>query len=193
VPFPSPPWVLHGQMWLSIFPVRSSGRPDRPAGLYVAAFVDYQPGSVLTYREVLVARLTRSRAVPRIRVTDVWVDSEASRDGGRSLWAIPKELAVLAIDDRRGRVARTTFSGTSIASAAFTAVPSAAVRTRFAVTTSQPRDDGSVTETRMSGSAKTLPCKGSWDFDAAGPLGWMHGRRPVLSLRLTDMRLTFGA
>ena len=57
MPFPSPPWQLTAQMWLSVFAVRDTGRPDRPAGVYGAAFVDYEEDGVLAYHELLVARL----------------------------------------------------------------------------------------------------------------------------------------
>ena len=194
MPFPSPPWQMRAQMFLSLFAVRATSRPDRPPGLYGAAFVHYQPGSVLTYRELLVARLMQDGRTPRVRITDIWVDSEQSRDGGRSLWAIPKQLAELSVDDQRGSVSRTTCTGTSIASASFAATPAlAVVRTPFAATTSQEREDGSEVVTRFSGSARSLPCRGSWAFDADGPLGWLHGRRPFVSFRMTDVRLTFGS
>jgi hypothetical protein len=88
MPFPSPPWDLHAEMWLSLFAVRDSGREDRPAGLYGAAFVDYGEGGVLSYHELLVARLLGDGRVPRVRVTDIWVDSPESRAGGRALWAL---------------------------------------------------------------------------------------------------------
>jgi Acetoacetate decarboxylase (ADC) len=187
---------MQAQMWLSLFRVRSNGGPDRPAGFYGAAFVDYQEGSVLTYHELLVARLVRAGRTRRVRITDIWVDSPVSREGGRSLWAIPKELAEMRVVDRRsGAVARTTCSGsadgTSIASAAFTAVPGV-VRTPFTSMTSQPREDGSVVVTKLSGSGKSLPCLGSWDFDRDGALGWLHGRKPIMSVRMTDLRLRFG-
>lgn len=45
----------------------------------------------------------------------------------------------------------------------------------------------------MSGSAKSVPCVGRWDFGADGPLAWLHGRRPVASFRMTDFRITFGS
>ena len=66
------------------------------------------PGSDLTYSELLVARRARSTSdgagsIPRLsgplraslEITDIWVDSPASRNGGRELWAIPKELCDL--------------------------------------------------------------------------------------------------
>src|SRR5262245_10365962 len=55
VPFPSPPWQMHAQAWLTLYVLRDTGRADRPPGLYAAAFVDYQPDSPLTYHELLVA------------------------------------------------------------------------------------------------------------------------------------------
>ena len=186
------------QMWLSVFVLRSSPRPDRPAGVYGAAYVDYQDGSPLTYHELLVARPVRAGGRPGVRITDIWVDSAESRAGGRALWAIPKELADLPLQDQQaGPLSRTTFSGYAhgqrIATGRFTAAPGAALlRTPFSSVTSQQREDGSVVVTPMRGSARSLPCLGSWDFDAQGPLGFLHGRRPVASFRLTDLRLTFG-
>ena len=148
MPFPSPPWQMRAQMWLSLFRVRDSGRSDRPDGVYGAAFVSYEEGSPLTYLELLVARLLDARA-RQVRITDIWVDSAESRAGGRSLWAIPKDLAELALDDRRlGPTAHTEFAGRldagEVASGAFAALPGAAVlRTPFRATTSQVRPGSS--------------------------------------------------
>ncbi|MGN6577115.1 MAG: acetoacetate decarboxylase family protein [Nocardioides sp.] len=208
MPFPSPPWQMHAQMWLSLFRVRDTGRADRPDGLYGAAFVSYGAGSPLTYLELLVARLLDARA-RQVRITDIWVDSPASLAGGRSLWAIPKDLAELELDDRRlGPTSHTEFGGRvdgrEIASGAFAALPGAALlRAPFRATTSQlrpgpagaagaPDAPGAEVVTPMAGSAKTLPALGSWEFAADGPLGFLHGRAPLASFRLTDVRLRFG-
>lgn len=198
MPFPSPPWKMNAQMWLSLFVLRSSPRPDRPAGLYGAAFVDYRQGSPLTYHELLVARLLIQGGSRYVRITDMWVDSERSRAGGRSLWAMPKQIAELPLEVRHdGLVERTTVSGCAdgrpIATGRFTAVPRAALlRTPFTASASQEREDGSVVVSSMRGSARSLPCLGSWDFDPHGPLGFMHGRRPFASFRLADLHLTYG-
>jgi hypothetical protein len=196
VPFPSPPWSLRGQMWLSLFPVRT-GTPDRPPGLYGAAFVDYVEGSVLTYRELLLARLVRDGAMPRVHVTDIWVDSVASRDGGRALWAIPKELAELHIGSRRpGPVTLTScdanINGSALAAARFTEPRVPSLRTPFRFTVLQRREDGSPVAAAVSGTSCNLPVRARWDFGAHGPLAWLQGRRPVASFRLGDFRLTFG-
>lgn len=197
VPFPSPPWQLRAQAWVSLFAVRSAGA-GRPAGMYGAALVDYVEGGVLTYHELLVARLLQDGHVARLRVTDIWVDSPESMHGGRSLWAIPKELAHLPLQDRTaGPVSRTTFSGVAdgqhLASGAFTSVPGAAlVRWPFVAAADQERPDGSAVLTPLNGSARAVPCLGTWRFEPTGPLAFLHGRRPLMSLRLVDARLRFG-
>ncbi len=202
MPFPSPPWQMNAQMWLSVFRVRDSGRADRPDGVYGAAFVSYEEGSPLTYLELLVARLLDARA-RQVRITDIWVDSADSMAGGRSLWAIPKDLAELELDDRRlGPTSHTEFTGRldgqEFASGAFAALPGAALlRTPFRAATSQVRPGGvggpgAEVVAPMSGSARSLPALGSWDFAADGPLGYLHGRAPIASFRLSDVRLRFG-
>lgn len=184
-------------MWLSLFPVRS-GTPSRPAGLYGAAFVEYGEGSVLCYRELLVARLVRDGGVPRVHITDIWVDSVPSRDGGRSLWAIPKELADLHVSSRHAgpavRVAwDANINASAIAAARFTGSRLSLLRTPFRFTVLQEREDGTAVRTAVSGTARNLPALGRWDFGADGPLAWLHGRTPVGSFHLGDFRMTFGA
>jgi hypothetical protein len=196
MPFPSPPWQLEAQLWVSVFVLRSPVG-DRPAGVYGAAFVDYTDGGVLAYHELLVARLHDALA-RQVRITDIWVDSPTSLAGGRSLWAIPKELADLPSRSLGlGPAHRTSFSavaaGRQLARGAFTSLPRAAlVRMPFRLHTSQLRSDGSTVVTPFGGSARALPCKASWRFDPDGPLAFLAGRRPVLSLRLTDARISFG-
>jgi hypothetical protein len=198
VPFPSPPWSLRAQAWVSVFVLPGALRSDRPAGVYGAAFVDYREGGVLTYHELLVARLLRDGRTPRIRITDIWVDSPESMSGGRALWAIPKQLADLPLAERStGPVATTTFGavagGRSFASGSFTSMPRAAlVRTPFRASTSQLREDASAVVAPLAGSARAVPCRGAWTFDPDGPLGFLSGRRPLVSLRLSDTRLRFG-
>jgi len=184
-------------MWLSVFRVPEPGREDRPAGLYAVAFVDYQEPGPLTYRELVVAHVLDARR-RQVRVTDIWVDSVASRDGGRVLWAIPKGLGELDLEETRvGPTSHTSFTaradGAEVASGQFAAAPGAALlRTPFVASASQLRPSGAEVVTPMRGSARTLPALGSWDFAADGPLGYLVGRRPLVSFRLGDVRLTFG-
>jgi acetoacetate decarboxylase len=196
MPFPSPPWHLEAELWLSVFVLRSAAA-DRPAGVYGVAFVDYTDGGVLTYHELLVARLHDLRA-RQVRITDIWVDSPTSLAGGRALWAIPKELADLPMrSGGLGPAARTSFSavaaGQQVARGAFTSLPGVAlVRLPFGLHTSQQRSDGSTVVTSFGGSARGLPCRAVWRFDPQGALAFLRGRRPVLSVQLSDARISFG-
>jgi acetoacetate decarboxylase len=199
--YPAAPWRLRGQLWLSLFRVtggagRSAGRPD---GVYGAAFVSYEPGGSLDYSELLLARPVRSAEHGRrIRVTDIWVDSPASMAGGRELWAIPKGLCDFTLETSHvGPVSRTEWAASAdrrpIARARFTDVSRAAVRLPFRSGLWQPGIDGGGPRTApLRGSSRTLPCRGHWEFAPDGPLGWLAGRRPVASLRMTDFRLSFG-
>jgi acetoacetate decarboxylase len=187
-----------GQLWLSLFRVK--GVPDRPDGVYGAAFVSYEPGSPLTYSELLVARPVKSdEHGRRVSISDIWVDSPASMQGGRDLWAIPKGLCDFTLESSHtGPLSRTEWSASlerrPIARASFTDVSKASVRLPFKGGTWQPAIEpgGEERTATLKGSSKTLPCRGSWEFDAAGPLAWLRGARPVASFRMADFRMSFG-
>jgi Acetoacetate decarboxylase (ADC) len=196
---PAAPWRLQGQLWLSLFRVTGAAdRFGRPDGLYGAAFVSYEPGSDLTYSELLVARPVRAGKRPRVSVTDIWVDSPVSMAGGRELWAIPKELCDFSLDTgHAGPLSRTEWAASAerrpIARARFTDLSRAGVRLPFRAGLWQPGIDGGGPRTAsLKGSSRTLPCRGRWQFATDGPLGWLAGRRPVASFRTTDFRLSFG-
>jgi len=200
--YPPAPWQMVGQLWLSLFRLREPVDDLRPAGVYGAAFVSYEPGSPLTYSELLVARPVpapdgRGR---RVSITDIWVDSPASVAGGRELWAIPKGLCDFELDTvRRGPLSTTDWSASfgrrPIASASFTDVSRAMLRVPFKGSTWQPGIDDTGGEDRsalLQGSSKALPCRGHWDFAADGPLGWLGGARQLASFRQADFRMSFG-
>ena len=202
--YPPAPWQMVGQMWLSLFKLGEPVDALRPAGLYGAAFVSYEPGSPLTYSELLVARPVPAPAGGgkgrRVSITDIWVDSPASVAGGRELWAIPKDLCDFELESsRRGPLSSTewsaSFGRTPIASASFTDVSRAMLRAPLKGSTWQPGiedTDGEDRSALMTGSAKALPCRGRWDFAADGPLGWLRPARQVASFRMADFRLSFG-
>lgn len=193
-----------GQLWLSLFRVEAAVDADRPAGLYGVAFVDYEPGSPLTYSELLVARPVR-RPARGVSITDIWVDSAASRAGGRELWAIPKELCGFEHEAVRrglaGMVTTATWAAatesTPIASARFRDVSRVAPRLPFRGATWQRRPSpgpraGEEVTAALTGSSKTLPAVASWSFAPDGPLGWLAGRRSAASFRMVDFRMSFG-
>lgn len=197
MPYPPAPWQMSGQSWLSLFRVRTGHGPDRPPGVYGVALLSYQQPSPLTYSELLVARPASGAGRGQVSITDIWVDSPDSRDGGRELWAIPKGLCDFARETRTaGPISRTSWSVYStqgpLASARFTDVSRVAPRLPFRGGTLQHRDDGTPATAPLSGSAKSLPCVGRWRFDPDGPLGWLVGARQLGSARMADFSMSFG-
>jgi acetoacetate decarboxylase len=181
--------------------------------MYGVALVSYEAPSPLTYSELLVARPVKAangrRAIPglsrapraRVEITDIWVDSPDSLEGGRALWAIPKDLCDFSRTTTGRRVQRTSWSttldGVPIASARFTDVSRVMPRVPFKGSTWQQRPathEGPDREVvaELKGSARALPCLGSWTFDEHGPLAWLAGKRPVASSRMADFQMSFG-
>ncbi|MEU8240032.1 acetoacetate decarboxylase family protein [Actinoplanes missouriensis] len=231
--YPPEPWHLRGQMYLSLFLVprgklpqlppvlRDTVRPITVGGRVAvgAAWVSYEPGGVLHYRELLSALLVHERGRPRVSITDIWVDSVASREGGRRLWGIPKEMAELQLDadteplvDASASVAPasipsasgTSPSGTS-AGGTFTSgtggpIGSALVRLKgrlpgrfpLGFTVAQALGDA-VRRTPVRGRGGLRTADAAWRADPDGPLAYLAGRRPVLSLAITDFWLVFGS
>ena len=192
--YPPAPWRLTGQGWLSVFRVRSAD--SRPDGTYAVGFVDYEPGGQLSYSELLVARrLSGTRNA--VEVTDIWVDSVESCEGGRALWAIPKELCDFTRESTRtGPLSRAEWSasvsGRPIAEAYFTDVSRLAPRMPFSGRTRQPAVDGGPPRSgSFKGTAKALPCRGRWDFAPDSPLAWLRHQRQLASLRIADFRMLF--
>lgn len=216
--YPPQPWHLFGQMYLSVWVVPArrldGGIPPgaKPVGfgrfaLLGAAWVRYQAGSVLEYDELLAAVLVRRGWRLRVTVTDIWVDSVPSRNGGRALWAIPKDLAEFEFtgpdelagrpDELAGRPdelgASATVDGQPTARATFRRrrrLPGT-LATRY--TLSQPCGPKPLDSPVRSRSGLDL-ASATWDFDASGRLGRLHGiGRPLLSLHLRDFRIRFGS
>lgn len=203
--YPAAPWQLTGQLWMSLFRLAEPVDDLRPAGTYAAAFVSYEPGSVLTYSELLVARALRtgprgSGAGIGVSITDIWVDSPDSMAGGRALWAIPKDLADFELETvRRGPLTTTEWSSRTgrrpVAEARFTDLSRASVRLPFRGRTSQPgiaETHGEERSATLRGSAKVLPCRGRWELAPDGPLGWLRGGRRLGSFRMADFSMDFG-
>jgi hypothetical protein len=208
--WPAAPWSLTTSAALSLLvvpraTVPPAARPVTPAGcrpvalagrlLTGVALVRYGPPGDLTYDELVVAVLGRCGLRPVVTVTQIWVDSTASRDGARALWGIPKELAAFGVP-----AAAVTASGpTAAEDGPWSAV--ARVRTRarrwlpgrvrLTFTTAQ-RLDGADHRAAHRLSARVGGLRSAWDFTPAGPLGHLARRRPLLTLRLAGT-LVFGA
>lgn len=204
--YPPSPWALHGQLWLSLFRVRGGAdphHPDRPGGLYGVALVSYEDPSPLVYRELLCARPVAGSA----QVTDIWVDSPASRAGGRDLWAIPKgltgfERTVRGRDDRHatwqvgpagpGDPAVAATSGPTWARVEVSDRGLLGPRVPFAFRTRQVREDGTVVVTPVRGTARLGLSRARWRAHAEGPLAWLAGERPLVTVRVADFAMRFG-
>lgn len=211
--YPAEPWNLRGQLHASLFRVPPAAFPpgeldDLPPGwsivqlggyaLVGAAWVVYESDGVLAYRELMATVLVRRGLRLAVHIVRIWVDNVASRDGGRALWAIPKELATFEIDTLPGR--RTRFCATTDADATSEPIAVGSVRrgvrlpgrwlVRFFVAQSQ------------SGTAKLSPVRtrsgitltgGGWIVEPFGPLGFLAGRRALLTVSLRDFQMIFGS
>jgi acetoacetate decarboxylase len=190
---------MHGAMWLTVFRLAQDADERHPAGIYGAALVDYRDPSPLTYGELLLARsLTNRRGERAVTITDIWVDSPASRAGGRELWAIPKDLCDFELEtSHRGPVTSTRWSASldrrPIVEASFTDVSRAAPRVPFKGLVEQPGipDHPDWADVVMRGTAKAAPARGRWSFNADGPLGFLRGARQLGTFRMADFRLHF--
>jgi Acetoacetate decarboxylase (ADC) len=182
--YPPSPWSLRGQLFLSLWHVGP--------GLVGTAFVDYQEGSELTYAELLRATPTRAGRRLAVTITDIWVDSPASRDGGRALWAIPKDLADFTL--KHGPVFGGEARGEQrwLASTEFVAGRRLPGRLPFRSRTAQRRGHGETVLAPMSGTARFRHARARWDFPPDGPFADLRGRRPLASVVLEDFALRFG-
>jgi hypothetical protein len=198
--YPPEPWQLRGQLYASAFLVPAGELTlDLPPGCSLvrlggravvgAVWVDYEPGGVLCYRELMTTVLVRRglRVLPS--VTHIWVDSEASRDGGRALWGIPKDLASFRFDagmfaarDSAGPLARGTVRrrrGLPVRlPVRFTLVQELAGRAKLS---------------RVRSVATPAFAQSTFEPDPSGPLAFLSGRRALASFVLRDFRMSFGA
>jgi Acetoacetate decarboxylase (ADC) len=182
--YPPSPWTMNGQLRLSLWWV---GRH-----LVGTAFVEYEPGSVLTYAELLRAKPTRHGRGMAVTITDIWVDSAESREGGRALWAIPKEMATFSVQRGPTFLAGARRDGGAIAIAEFVAGRPLPRRLPFRSHTVQRRAGGEAVVAPLTGSARVRRARAAWEFAADGPFADLRGRRPMVSFVLEDFELTFG-
>lgn len=197
--YPPEPWQLRGQLYASAFLVPADAIDvDLPPGCSLvrlggravvgAVWVDYEPGGVLSYRELMTTVLVRRglRVLPTI--THIWVDSEISRDGGRALWGIPKGLATFAFAgdhfsarDDDGPLAQGTVR------------PRQRLPVRLPVRFSLVQWlDGRAKVSPVRSTASMSLASGSFEADPSGPLEFLSGRKPLASFALGDFRMRFG-
>lgn len=203
--YPPEPWHLEGRLYLSVWLApRSQTEVRVPPGTRLVtlagrvpvgtAWVVYEGGGVLRYREVLRAVPVRRGLRPLVTITDIWVDSAASRAGGRELWGIPKDLAVFTVT---GGDASTAFSARArsgpvdLGAARFRPLTRLSLRLPVAFHVAQTRA-GRLHISPVGCRGRVRPARASWTFGETGPGSGLRRRRPLLSLQYEDFRMLFG-
>jgi hypothetical protein len=194
--YPAEPWDLHGHAYVGtwLVPVADLPAPHSPEttpitlfgrGIVGAAFFVYERPSPLTYNEVMATVLVRDGWRVRVSITHIWVDSEASRDGGRDLWAIPKQLADFDV------VPHASYDARGIGALALRRVRRLPWRLPAGFTIAQDQR-GSLLVSPVRGRMRFGTASARWSFAVDGPLGFLHGRGPLLTLAVRPFHLLFG-
>jgi hypothetical protein len=211
VGYPPAPWHLRGTGCVSLWRVPAVELPtDRlPPGarpvtvlgraLVGTAWITYGPGGVLAYDEVLAAVRVRVGGRTCTTVTHIWVDHPASVAGGRELWGVPKELAAFRAGEASGvgfAASAVTSGGQPIAAVSFRGRAALPGRWPFRTRTAQrplgPGEGGGLRIARAEVVASVELGAAAWRFAPDGPLGFLAGREPFLSVRLSGFSLRFG-
>lgn len=200
-PYPPEPWNLRGRGDITVRRVAVDRLPALPVGvrpvtvrsraLVATVWVDYSAAGLLPYHELLAAVVVLHGRRLALTITDIWVDSPISRAGGRELWGIPKERADFTPGGASGWSAR--LDGLPIAEASFTpgrlpavplpvSLPSRVIQTLA----------GATVASRISARGRVRPARSTWTLAGDGPLGWLEGSSPLLSISAEDFRMTFG-
>lgn len=198
--YPPEPWDLRGRLHASAFLVPLHEVPvDVPAGctpvrigrfgVVGTAWVDYGPGGVMQYRELMATLLVRKGARVMPTITHIWVDSPASQAGGRALWGIPKQLATfdfsgseLSARDDVGPLAHSTVQ------------PLLALPGRWPTAFSVAQWLGGKPKFSPVHSRAAIElARATFDADPSGPLAFLAGRNPIASFTMRDFRMDFGS
>ncbi|MGJ9423482.1 acetoacetate decarboxylase family protein [Aeromicrobium sp. CF3.5] len=194
--YPVEPWDLHGHAYVGVWLLPAGAAPPPASAvtrsvhlfgrtIVSAAFFRYDQPSPLTYDEIMSTVLVRHGWRPRVSITHIWVDSEASRVGGRALWAIPKDLAEFHRQSHR------SYTAAGIGSLGVQNARRLPFPVPLGFRLAQDRHGGLVVSP-VRGRVRLGLAHGSWSFDPAGPLGFLAHRRPVVTLALRPFHLTFG-
>jgi hypothetical protein len=210
VAYPPAPWRLVGSLVVSFWSIRERELPaailagalppKRWFGrcILATAFAVYEPDGVLSYNELLLAIRVRASGRGMVNVPRIWVDSAASIAGARALWAVPKECATFEVKGgATGDDARTECSFEARTEEGILARmhfrQRAALPGRWRIATSIAQEsDGELKLTRTQALSRIALGSTRWEFPPESPLGFLRGRRPLVSLRLHRMTMAFG-
>jgi hypothetical protein len=158
--------------------------------LGVLAYVEYRPPSALCYRELIwmpAAVRTRDafgREHSGWYVDRIYVDDERGLQGGRDLWALPKEMARFSVSD--GGVAMLADDGAEVALRFDRAGPAVSARGHLVALQAEP---GGLVRLRADATAAASLARLDVARFASGARHWraFDGRRalplPALALR----------
>ena len=213
VAYPPEPWLLRGDFAVAVFlvPVRElpaevtaqlpgGARPLVLAGRAAVgvAAVQYTPGGVLAYDELLVALPVVHRGRLAVTIPQIWVSSPASRAGGRALWGIPKELmnARRLSNGRRFQALYRNEDRSILAETSMSVRRSIPGTWSLPLPTVQRAEDAANRPSAFIRSSNSVRGKlhlahTQWTFGSS--LSWLQGRRPVLSAAITRASVVFGA
>lgn len=194
--YPAEPWDLHGHAYVGVWllPRGLTPEPSSPATRTVtifgrafvcAAFFVYEEPSPLTYDEIMATVLVRDGWRPRVSITHIWVNSVASRDGGRRLWAIPKDLADFEV------APHSSYAAPGIGSLAVRRVRRFPAQLPLRFRIAQDRQ-GSLLVSPVTGRIRLGLTAARWSFAGDGPLSFLAGRRPLLTVACRPFHLLFG-
>ncbi|KXP11253.1 hypothetical protein AXK57_07860 [Tsukamurella pulmonis] len=198
VTYPPEPWHLTGHCLIGVFlvPAAAAPAPPLPTGartltvfgrtIVATAFFVYERPSPLTYNEIMSTTVSVRRLLPFVSIPFIQVDSPASRAGGRELWAIPKELNRFAVR----RLAE--YTAKAVGTARLPRPPRWALPPLPIAFRLLQGDDRAGARTPVAGLVRVRPVRAEWEFDGAGPLAHLAGRRPLLSVAVPRFRLRFG-
>jgi hypothetical protein len=213
VDYPPAPWTLRGQVYMSAWRVpihRCSVRVDplfEPvvvAGrLFVTgAFVDYGPGSTLTYGELAMCIVVKQRDARRYGLVTplIWVDSEQSLRGGSEMWNLPKEMARFELDRNPtgGGFTHAAWNeqGLLMGKARFDLLPGLPRHVRIPVRLPALYSiRGRVCQAQESFSTSFRLLRASWSIPESSPLAALGiaGQKPMLSFWMRDFELMLPA
>ncbi len=202
--FPPAPWRLRGEAWLSLWRVPKRHLPAASPGIaylggdcawLATILADYRPGGTLAYRELAVAAMVRGprRLTPACTVSQIWVDDARAAEGGRALWQIPKQLARFDLDqDLGGRFSAEVYEQERpLARLRFRPGRALPLRPLLRGVVIQPAPGGAQ-HTPCAGRARPQFGAAEWHFARDGALGFLADHRPLLSLQLGELRVSFG-
>jgi hypothetical protein len=203
--FPPEPWRLVGDMYASVWrvPVRELPRWRLPRGVrplvlgrratLVTFWVDYLPDGTLAYRELLAALAVRHRGAVAATVVAAWVDDDRSLRGGRTLWGIPKEPATFRFEPGGSGELRTGMTTPDGAAAHSTHRPGLRLPGRAPLRTHLVQDvDGAAVRVPLRLSGRPRLARTSFTAGPGGPLAFLDGHAPAMTLALTEFRFTVG-